>query len=478
MTRPRTRLRPAGGKTVLVLATARRFVLAVAAALLLPALPAMAQSPLLVAPPTLLVPNDDSLPIGTWPAFEANAAVVRTDDSSAVWFNPAGLARAGTSSAAASASTIVRTRIESDGFASDVEGSQLSPSQFAAVLTALREKTGLTLGFGITRLVSWDVRADGLVFHDVPGGRRRVTFSESGSYVRTSYGAAVARDLSPLVRAGLGLSVESVDTVAFVAGTDAVVGTTTRTFTFRQDGENQTLLLRATLGLQADLGGGWGLGAVLRSPGVTLSSTGRFGGDYTFDEPAQTTNVTFFDDEAGGESRLPFEAVLGAAVKAGRLSLEGQVRYFGPGGAHDAFSTDHPATVIWTGAKPEPVVYTVAVPPTRTSRRAIVDLALGGHVDLGTSRKVRLHAGVGTSSAPVPSGDPLFTRADLWSATLGATTRVSSLQLSVGFRYERGSIDDVRSEVLPMGEVVRSGATIRNLGVVFSFAYDAAGGAK
>ncbi|KAA0254524.1 MAG: hypothetical protein EDX89_09260 [Acidobacteria bacterium] len=453
-------------------------LLATLVALAAAAAPAFGQEALLVAPQTLLVPNDDSLPIGTWAAFEANAAVVRADDSSAVWFNPAGLARAESSSAAASASTIVQTKVESDAFASDVSGSQLTPSQFAAVLTSLREKTGLTLGFGVTRLVSWDVRADGLVFQDVPSGRRRLTFNESGSYTRTSYAAAAALGISPALRGGLAVSVETVETTAFVAGTDGVAGTEPKVFTFREDAEDETLLLRATLGVQADLGRGWGAGAVLRSPGLALSSSGRYSGDFTYADGGTTTNVAFFDDDADGGARMPFEVVLGAAYGAKRFSVEAKARYIGASGAHDLFATSLPGTATVTRPGTAPVTFPVAVPATTTSRRAVTDFALGGHVDLGASGKVRLHAGVGTSSSPVPADDPVYTRADLWGATLGLSTRISSLRLSAGLRYERGTVDDIRTEVLPVGEVVRSGATIRNLGVVFAFAYDAGGATK
>lgn len=440
------------------------------------AAPAAGQEALLVAPPTLLLPNDDSLPIGTWAAFEANAAVVRADDSSAVWYNPAGLAKATGSSAAASASTIVTTTIRSESFASDVSGSQLTPSQFAAVLTSLREKTGFTLGLGVTRVASWDVRADALVFQDVASGRRRLTYTENGSYTRTSYALAAARELPGSVRGGLGISLESVETIAFVAGTDGVAGTDVRAFNFRENAENTTLLLRATLGLQADLGKGWGLGAVLRSPGLAVSSSTLYAGDFTLSEGAATTNVSFFDDDADGEARLPFEGVAGAAYAGEGFSLEAKVRWIASTGAYDLFATSLPATVTRAAPGGSPSITQVPVPATRTSREAVTDLSVGGHVDVMPGGKLRIHAGLGTSNSPVPADDPVYSRADLWAATLGATTRVSSLRLSLGFRYERGTIDEVRSEVLPIGTYVRSSAEVRNLGVVFAFAYEPGNG--
>lgn len=445
---------------------------------LVASIPAPAQETLLVAPPTLLVPNDDSLPIGTWAAFEANAAVVRADDSSAVWFNPAGLARAGSSSAAASASTIVKTTVTSETFASDVSGSQLTPSQFAAVLTSLREKTGLTLGFGITRVASWDVRADALVFQDVPAGRRRLTYTENGSYTRTSYAAAAAGDLSKSLRGGLGISLESVETVALVAGTDGIAGAETRAFSFRENAENTTLLLRATLGLQADLGKGWGVGAVLRSPGLAVSTSTLYSGDFTLSTGSGTTNVSFFDGDADGEARLPLEAVAGAAYAGERFSVEAKVRWIASTDAYDLFATSLPATVTSTVPGSAPSITQLPVPATRTSREAVTDVSIGGHIDVKRGGKLRIHAGFGTSDSPVPADDPVYSRADLRAATLGATTRVSSLRLSLGFRYERGTIDAVPSEVLPVGAYVRSSAEVRNLGVVFAFAYDAGGGGK
>ncbi|HUL49619.1 MAG TPA: hypothetical protein VLT79_06370, partial [Gemmatimonadales bacterium] len=65
--------------------------------------PAVVAAQTIAAPPTLIITNYDRIPIGQREGIEGGAYVARTDDASAAWFNPAGLAKSEKSALNASA---------------------------------------------------------------------------------------------------------------------------------------------------------------------------------------------------------------------------------------------------------------------------------------------------------------------------------------------------------------------------------------
>src|SRR5512137_1399774 len=76
--------------------------IAVLAAVLLPVAP-LAQSPSFALPPSAVLTNYDRVLIGQEAALESGAYVARVADSTAGWYNPAGLALVGRSVIGASA---------------------------------------------------------------------------------------------------------------------------------------------------------------------------------------------------------------------------------------------------------------------------------------------------------------------------------------------------------------------------------------
>src|SRR5512137_2477541 len=89
-----------------------------ALAVCLAAAPAVGQSlPQVAVPPlNITLPNYSSVAVGEIGSLEANALLTRASDSSAAWYNPAGLSLAEQSSVAGSAGTFQFARIRLEEF--------------------------------------------------------------------------------------------------------------------------------------------------------------------------------------------------------------------------------------------------------------------------------------------------------------------------------------------------------------------------
>ncbi len=65
----------------------------------------LAHNPQALFPPNVILPNNNSLPIGEVGGLEGNAYTARASDPTSRWFNPAGIAGANVSTVSASTGT-------------------------------------------------------------------------------------------------------------------------------------------------------------------------------------------------------------------------------------------------------------------------------------------------------------------------------------------------------------------------------------
>src|SRR5689334_13519722 len=93
------------------------------------ALPAIA-----VAPTNVLLPNYSGVPIGEIGGLEVGAFLARANDSSAVYYNPAGLTRAEQTSVSGTAGVFQFGAVSADGVAESARSFQQLPAMFAFVL--------------------------------------------------------------------------------------------------------------------------------------------------------------------------------------------------------------------------------------------------------------------------------------------------------------------------------------------------------
>src|SRR5262245_229838 len=110
------------------------------------------------APPNILLPNYNRVPIGQREGLEAGAFVARTDDAAANWYNPAGLAKSVESALNASATAYEWTKLGLEGLGEHTGRSRINTigTLLAAVLGEgpLRSDRW-RLGFSITTPILW-----------------------------------------------------------------------------------------------------------------------------------------------------------------------------------------------------------------------------------------------------------------------------------------------------------------------------------
>lgn len=280
---------------------------------LLAAQAAVAQNPQALFPPNVILPNNNSLPIGEVGGLEANAYTARASDPTSLWFNPAGIAGANVSAVSASTGTfriltVSPQKLEGNGGSID----QL-PAAVGFVLKKPFNWEAWTFGFAIVRTAAWSQFTDGIV--STPDPRQRITLSADTSFNRTTLALTMGHGGGENWRFGGGplldiLSLRSVQSLTFREET----ATHVRTFldSYRADGSQVNL--RLGLGVQVDLSKHVKLGAVLRTPGVRILPGGSFNIDVVDQRGAVSDQLAFFDStNITFKYILPLEAAAGAA---------------------------------------------------------------------------------------------------------------------------------------------------------------------
>ena len=119
------------------------------------ALPAIA-----VAPTNVLLPNYSGVPIGEIGGLEVGAFLARANDSSAVYYNPAGLTRAEQTSVSGTAGVFKFGAVSADGVAESARSFQQLPAMFAFVLKDPLGHQHLAAGLSVARTSAWQQKVD------------------------------------------------------------------------------------------------------------------------------------------------------------------------------------------------------------------------------------------------------------------------------------------------------------------------------
>jgi hypothetical protein len=175
-----------------------------AAVLVTMAPPAAAQDqPITSAPPNIIVPNYNGVPTGPLGGLEGSAYVARATDTSAPWFKPSGLTRAGTQ-ISGSAGTYKITTVSPQFLATNGGSTQQVPNLVGA--TAKLGK--FTVGFTLLTAISWAQGTDtDEIFTNEDGNAERFAFSADSAMNQRVSAAAVGYDIGKKWRAGAGLAI-------------------------------------------------------------------------------------------------------------------------------------------------------------------------------------------------------------------------------------------------------------------------------
>lgn len=422
--------------------------------------------PIDVRPVPAVLPNYNGVAIGEIGSLEANAFLVRADDSSAAFYNPAGLTLPVQSSVSGSAGVLQFTNVSPDSFQERGGSFQQVPSLVAFVVNDLFGHADWAGGFTLARVNAWSQSSDGQL--ELSGDR----IMSSGVAEMSGWIAnlAVGHSASERLRVGASIdaqmtSVERDETLAH----RSLSGTGLSALLLDAHGSATTMHLRGSFGTQFDITPAFRVGALVRTPGVPVYESGSFVYESVSRVGSATRTVSLFSPDGDAEYHLPFEFKVGAAYIRPRARIEVDLLTWAGGGTYDGFQSVEPWTVVTdSGTGGPPGVQTVAFTAPVIDSRAVVNVAVGGQVLLTSNGAWRLHGGYATDQSPVGDKDTYFMRVPMQVVTAGVSANTKLFLGSVGIRYQRGTSDVVSIPSLPTRQPLTTRMKVSSLGVVYS----------
>jgi hypothetical protein len=425
-----------------------------------------------IAPPgfALTLPNYLMTPIGQLGGLEGGAFVARANDSSSNWYNPAGLALATASSVSSSAGSYQLLSVIPEDLTSEDTGgsSQQVPALVGAVVKKLFGDDRWTAGFAAVRTNSWEQQTDARIDQLALPAGRLLSYSSDSQFRRSEFSFGAGFDDDDCWRFGAALSVASTSLRAVGSlGEQRILPTGLDAGLADRRVSGSTTQLRATGGVQYQVTPEILLGALVRSPGLTIIRNA----DYSYDAVAtvgeENASLSFFDPEARFDYKLPLQAVVGAALVRDRFEIEVDVSFWSGNSPYDLFSSERSATFIFdNGQGGPPVVTQVPFEDVTSENDAIVNFAVGGNWAITKNKVWVLHFGFGTDFSQVGDADQFFSKVDLFGATLGVSGTVGGLTAAVGANYQFGNADNV-----PLANILDSDISVDSIAIIYSLAY-------
>jgi long-subunit fatty acid transport protein len=452
----------------------RTFMAGAVAALALTMLPpgrAVAQSGGPLFPPSIAITNYNRVLVGEQEALESGAFVARAADSTAGWYNPAGMATVQRTAIGASGTGFEADLLTLEGVGSQRGGGmnvyQL-PHYFGAVLgREVIDSDHWRLGFTITKPVSWaqDVNAG------FPGDSR-ISYASHVSLGTLTPMVSAAWSPFPALRlgAGVGLAITTLTEVQTLSQ-QLVTPTTANAFLRTLDGGGSVWSLTGDLGLQWDVTENLVVGALVRFPGVRIIQSGRL----TYqdvDNGASPWSQTFFSDpDASFDYRLPFSASVGVAWRSREFEVEADLRYYSAISSYALLSSNAEVITTTTGPTGSPVVTRTPFDPVMNGARTVWGVALGGRYNL--DRSWSFHGGFLTDPSPTAGTSTyLFRSVNMYGITVGAKLRGEHLSGSLGLGCSWGSSDPFTfAASVPGATPLTTRLTVTSLYLLYAVAY-------
>jgi hypothetical protein len=436
---------------------------------------AAAQTVDVISPaPNIVLPNPNSVPIGQTGSLEGGAFVARANDSSAIWYNPAGLARAVESSVSATAGSFQITTVSPDILPNSGGSFQQIPASLGGLLKNAFHNEKLTAGFSVTQPVNWYQNTNSLVDIASGAGRERFTFAADSTFSRVSVGLALAYNAGTSWRVGASLSGDAVLLRQAQSVSDRLGSSTSlKSVLLTSKGDGSEVAMRLSLGGQWDASSRLKLGVLVRTPSVNIFPSGDFSSEALSQDGPASTGASFLDESARFRYKLPFEGVVGAAWVWDGGEAELNVRMSTSLSKYAVFSSTQLITVVQSSGTGNTTTTTVPFPDIVTSNRGVVNVALGGHMFLSKDKRWTLHLGFSTDASPVGADGAVFDRINLYGITLGVTGEAKLLHLvgSLGLNYQFGSSDDIVLRDLQSGGALKTTVKVSNIGIIYSLSF-------
>jgi len=432
---------------------------------------AAAVPPVAQPPVNVMLPNYAGVTVGEIASLEAGAFVVRANDTSSIFYNPAGVINAERTSISGSAGVFQVSSVKARQSPTIGSSFQQIPAMFALVLKDLFGRPDWAGGIAISRVNAWSQSV-----------AAEHTFEAGNTIDRASYTSSASMD-GWLANIGVGYRVSdrlrlggSLDGQLTMTERDQTIGdqyrsgTALETALVAAQGSSWVTHLRLTAGAQYDITSQFQVGAVLRTAGLGVMSSGSLTLEGVSRAGTTTNTASFFEDEGTVEYRIPFEAKAGAAYSFARGQIEIDLLTHLGAGVYEGVTSARQTTVLTDAGTGLITAQQVPSVPSVIDSRAVVNIAIGGHYNLTTDRKWVLHGGYATDRSPVGSEDTVFTKVHLQKATLGVSGRTKYVLGSLGLQYASGSSGAIELRQLQGGQRFSTNFDISNSGAVYSLA--------
>jgi hypothetical protein len=434
-------------------------------------LSAQSSTDLITPPANVLLPNYNSVPLGPNAGLEGGAYTARVGDPSAAWLNPAGLSR-GESSELSGSSGLYQLASVSPSALPDAGGSIQQLPSLVGFTVAKLFGGRWTAGLAVLTANSWTQQTDSQLVVTRPVGQERFAYSADSEFQQL-VGVVSMGYVSGRWRAGAGLALVHTNISRNEVISDRLVtteGLGTALIDSRVSGT--AIQLRPVLGMQFDSTEHLRLGAMVRTPAITLTTGGTLTAEAIAERGSSSQGASFFDANAEFTSRLPFEVHGGVAYVAPRVELEVDVHGFTPITDYSMLTSNQPiVSYVNPGSGAPPVITTRPFDGFRSQFRGVANVSFGGHVALTADRMWRLHFGTETDLSPVGAEDQVFTHVNLYGWTVGLSGTKGKFQFTGGLNYRNGTSDTVTLHDLETGEPVQSVVKIRTLGLIYALSY-------
>jgi hypothetical protein len=423
----------------------------------------------------LVFPNYDNVLVGKDEALEGGAYIARAGDSSANFYNPAGLVQSQGASLNASSAGYVYTELTSKLSGTSISSSKLEnvPGYIGSVSKMpFVDSRNLRVGLSITRAVSWSPGGIDQTFEASSLGFGRLNYSSSANFESQLYqvaaGFSPVLDRSLRLGLGVGLAQTSYSNNNTISGTQTAPGESAQFLeTIRASGTDNALVF--TFGAQWDVIGGLTMGAIFRPPGIELSNSSLVTAESSNIGPTGSTAQYYRDGTGTFRYKLPLMAGIGAAYRFRVFEFEADLRYHNAVSQYDFYRGSVPYQLLTVSVSGTSTT-TVPPPLIRYSAKRVFNGSIGGKARVG--RRATVHLGFNTALSPVadPVTSPLR-QADLYAFSGGVDFNLSNFGASVGAGYQFGNSPGQTSSNGNL-TILQSDIQVRSFSVFYAISYD------
>ena len=424
------------------------------------------------APVNIILPNYSNVAVGEIGGLEGNAYLARVGDSSAAYYNPAGLSLATKNSVSGSGGAFQTASVTPDNFGESGTSFRHIPTMTSFTLKELFGSQNWAGGLSMSLINSWGQSVNGQRSFSSGSASERIMYSSLGEMSGWMANAGVGYTSGGKWRVGATLDGQLTQfTRNETLSNQYLTGSALNAAVIQAHASAWTWHFRLSAGAQYDVRPGFRVAAAVRTPGFQLLSGGSFNHEGMSNAGTTTITASFFDPQPDIQFRLPFEFKAGAAWIGSRAQVEVDVLTYTGRSPYQGLETSESWTIITdpgTGATP-----VVQHPPFERrviDPQAVVNLAVGGQMNLTSSGSWKLHGGYSADRSPVGPEDTFFTQIHMQAFTVGVSGRTSLLLGSIGLRYETGTSGDIPLRRYQDADPLTTRLKVSNVGIVYSVA--------